>query len=70
MNFSDLNLLLLYKFCLHLPDYHDSLIHLRTIWYYFRPRGVAVVASRHLALVWEVFLNRLRGPPNLKACAI
>jgi hypothetical protein len=29
-------------------------IHFWTIWYYFRPRGVAVVASCHFVLVWEV----------------
>jgi hypothetical protein len=40
-------------YCLHLLSYHDSLIHLWTIWYYFRPRGVAVVAVRHFALVGE-----------------
>jgi len=41
-------------YCLHLFSYPDSLIHLWTIWYYFRPNAGADVASRLNALVWEV----------------
>jgi hypothetical protein len=44
----------LIMYSLHLLSYHDSLIHLWTIWCQFRQRGVAVVALRPFALEGEV----------------